>query len=219
MAKRGNYRHAGTDISTTLDDKGFMQITVDQQYYIETVTDVDIDADRLRLDTTLTKGDIDTCSLGALQWLAIQSQPQLCARCNLLLSELVTTGTMSTAREIQAMVGEIRAESYKLVYKLADTKHWSEVIFVSMGDQAHNNRPKGDSTGGLITLIAGPGCVDGTVSPMNVLGWRTWKLRRKAIGSNDAEVQSILEAEDHNFRARLLWSELHGAGDRAADRP
>ena len=47
---------------------------------------------------------------------------------------------------------------------------------------------------------------------MMLIGWRTWKLRRKAIGSNDAEVQSILEAEDHNFRARLIWSELNGRG-------
>ena len=224
MAKKKNYRHAGTDISTTTDEHGYHQITVDQQYYIDTVMDVDIDPDRLRMATSLSKADVDACrtTLGALQWLAIQPQPQLCARCNLLLSELVTVGNMSTAREIQAMVGEIRAESFKLTYKkLVDAKHWADIVFVRMGHQAHNNRAKGDSTGGLITLIAGPSCVDGTVSPMNVLlvGWRTWKLRRKAIGSNDAEVQSILEAEDRNFRARWLWSELHGAGGHAVDRP
>ena len=30
------------------------------------------------------------------------------------------------------------------------------------------------------------------------------KLRRKAVGSNDAAVQSILEAEDNNFRTRYV---------------
>ena len=54
---------------------------------------------------------------------------------------------------------------------------------------------------------------------MDLLRWRTWKLKRKAIGSNDAEVQSVLEAEDCNFRARLLWSELHGAGGHHSSRP
>ena len=49
---------------------------------------------------------------------------------------------------------------------------------------------------------------------MALLAWRTWKLKRKAIGSNNAEVQSILEAEDQNFRVRLLWTELHGASQR-----
>ena len=46
-------------------------------------------------------------------------------------------------------------------------------------------------------------------------------MKRKAAGSNDAEVQSILEAEDQNFRVRMLWSELHGCGllrpERRAD--
>ena len=45
-----------------------------------------------------------------------------------------------------------------------------------------------------------------------LLQWRAWKLKRKAIGSNDAEVQAVLEGEDANFRVKLLWSELHGAG-------
>ena len=50
---------------------------------------------------------------------------------------------------------------------------------------------------------------------------RLRKLKRKAVGSNDAEVQSTLEAEDQNFRVRMLWSELHGCGllrpERRAD--
>ena len=62
-----------------------------------------------------------------------------------------------------------------------------------MGDQAHTNRPRGDSTGGMLTLVAGLANLE------------------KAIGSNDAEVQSILEAEDQIFRVQLLWTELHGA--------
>ena len=148
-----------------------------------------------------------------MQWLAVQTQPQICARCNLLLTEVVTNGTLETAREIQQMIGEVRRESYNLEFhKVPTAEHWSDLVFISMGDQAHCNRPKGDSTGGMITLVSGPECLDGRVARMMVIAWRTWKLRRKAIGSNDAEVQSILEAEDLNFRARLLWTEIHGGG-------
>ena len=43
-------------------------------------------------------------------------------------------------------------------------------------------------------------------------------MKRKAIGSNDAEVQSIVEAEDQNFRVRMLWAEIHGAGVSRASR-
>ena len=196
---------------------GYNKIVVDQSYYIEGISDVNISPDRLRGDENLTGKDIEACrtTLGALQWIAIQTQPLLCARCNLLLTELVTNGTMATAREIQQLVSEARQESFKLEFcKLRGASHWSQVIFISMGDQAHANRPRGDSTGGFLTLAAGPKCLTGQFCSMVLLSWRTWKLKRKAIGSNDAEVQSILEAEDHNFRTRLLWSELHGAGGR-----
>ena len=54
---------------------------------------------------------------------------------------------------------------------------------------------------------------------MCLLSWRTWKLKRKAVGSNDAEVQSILEAEDQNFRVRMLWSESAVVCNGLSDRP
>ena len=54
---------------------------------------------------------------------------------------------------------------------------------------------------------------------MMLLTWRSWKLKRKAIASNDAEVQAALEGEDQNYRVRLLWIEMHGASfDRSQAR-
>ena len=86
MTKVGNYRHAGTDVSSVYDGTGKFKILVNQQYYIDGVPDIDIEVDRLRLNVPLERRDVDACraSLGALQWLAVQTQPQLCARCNLL---------------------------------------------------------------------------------------------------------------------------------------
>ena len=56
------------------------------------LTDVEIPAERL-LDeqAPLSKQDLAACraSLGALQWLAVQTQPLLCGRCNILLSEFI----------------------------------------------------------------------------------------------------------------------------------
>ncbi|OLP80083.1 hypothetical protein AK812_SmicGene39554 [Symbiodinium microadriaticum] len=204
-----------TDVSTTTDPHGNMKIVVDQDYYVESIMDVDIKPERMACDGTMSSREVAACrtALGALQWLAVQTQPQLCSRCNLLLTEVVTKAQLQTAREIQQMIAEVRNESYKLeFFKLRTARHWSELTFVSMGDQAHANREKGNSTGGLLTLAAGPEAGQGRVCPMCLIAWRTWKLKRKAIGSNDAEVQAILEAEDQNFRVRLLWTELHGRG-------
>ena len=139
-------------------------------------------------------------TLGGLQWLA--TQPQLNARRNLLISELLTDSTL------QSMVMEVRRDHYTLEYfRIPTAATWADLVFITFGDQAHNNRPKGDSTGGMITTLAGPECKDGHVCKMMLLQWKTWKLRRKALGSNDAEVQSMVGSEDMNFRCRVLWSD------------
>ena len=119
MIKSGSCRHAGTDVKTSVDERGWKYITVSQECYIESLMDVNIEPDRLRSQGELHKSEIDACrtALGSLQWLAIQSQPQLCARCNLLLTELVTSGTLETAREIQAMISEVRQESFTLKFQ------------------------------------------------------------------------------------------------------
>ena len=137
MIKKNSYRHPGTDVTIKEDENGFKKLVVDQEYYIETLQDLDIPADRLRGNGPLLPREVEACrtALGALQWLAVQSQPQLCSRCNLLLTELVTTGTMSTALEIQGMVCEVRNQSYVLEFhKFPDAHHWSDIVFISMGD-------------------------------------------------------------------------------------
>ena len=213
--KSRTYRHAGTDITTVKQADGTFRIEVDQDAYIEGIPDLSIAPERLREDLPLTEKEVGACrtALGSLQWLAIQTQPQLCARCNLLLTEVLVDGRTSHAREIQSMIGEIRANPQRLRYfRPPGVHHWSDMIVITMGDQAHANRPKGDSTGGMVTLLAGPESLHGEVTPMMLLGWRSWKLKRKAIASNDAEVQAVLESEDYNFRTRLLWTEINGAG-------
>ena len=99
MVKSGNYRHAGRDIATVPDVEGRFKIIVDQSYYIDGLQDVDMGPERLHGDDVLTKAEVAACrgALGALQWLAVQSQPQLAAGCNLPLTELVTEGRTQTA--------------------------------------------------------------------------------------------------------------------------
>ena len=78
------------------------------------------------------------------------------------------------------------------------------------GRSSSCQRPRGDSTGGLISFIGGPELLQGLPGRMSIVGWRTWKLKRKAISTNDGEIQAMLEGEDSNFRTRLLWCELNG---------
>jgi hypothetical protein len=89
---------------------------------------------------------------------------------------------------------------------------WRKVVFSTFGDASHLNRDKGGSTGGVITLASGPEILDGQNARMSVIHWRSWKLKRVAVGTTCAEVQAMCEAEDTNYKLRLIWAELNGAG-------
>lgn len=106
---------------------------------------------------------------------------------------------MNTAREIKNLFNKF--------WHLPSVKHWQDAVVVTLADQAHANRPGGDSTGGLLTLIGGPEHQSGAAGRLSIVGGRTWKLKRKAICTNDGEVQSMLEGEDNNFRTRFLWTQ------------
>ena len=135
-------------------------LVVDQSLYIETLQDVDIEPNRFcQGEALLTPKKITACraSLGALQWLAVQTQPLICARCNLLITELAGSPKMSTAQEIQDMIRELREHSTVLkFFKLPRVQTWKDVCVVGLGEQAQNNRPNGGSTDGMLIFLAGP---------------------------------------------------------------
>ena len=149
-------------------------------------------------------------SLGAVQWVAVQTQPLACARCNLLLTDLTTDPKMSVAQEIQEIIRELRKSATVLnFFKLPGVSSWFDLVVVGLGDQAHLNRPKCSSTGGMLIFLRGRAICRGAPNPMILVHWKSWKLKRKSIGTNDAEVQALVETEDWT---RLLWTDINGAG-------
>ena len=212
--KSQSFRHTGIDLEVC--EKGEERwVQLNQDYYIEGISDLAIPPERLRQDpkSLLTPAEMAACraSLGALQWVATQTQLQICARVNLLLTELTVHKTLIVAKEINDLVKEVRKDPVTLkLWRLPEINHWQDATIVTLADQAHCNRPNGGSTGGLITFIGGPQIYDGQAGRLSVVSWRTWRLRRKAISTNDGEIQCMLEGEDANFRTRFLWCQLNG---------
>ncbi len=77
------------------------------------------------------------------------------------------------------------------------------------GDAALANRPRGFSTGGLVTLLVPPDSQKGLEDCSNLLAWRTFKLPRKVTSINGAESQVLNFGEDTLCgpnRMACLWS-------------
>ena len=165
----------------------------------------------------MTPKEISACraAIGALQWVAVQTQPLACARCNLLLSELAQQPTMQLAQELQEL---IRVQHcFEAIFRLPKVNHWSQIVAAGFGDQAHQNRPKGGSTGGFLILLSNRDLTVDLPAPMILVTWKTWKLKRVSIDTIDAEVQSLVETEDVLFRTRMLWAAINSAATVGTD--
>ena len=142
-SKKGEYRYVGSDIQEKVDAQG-KYIEINQDFYIETIGDLAIDSFRFgQPELPMQPAEVAKCraSLGALQWVAVQTQPLICARCNLLLSDLARAPKMKVAQEIQYVINEVRKNPSRLTFRrLNSVQHWSQMVFVCMGDQSHNNR-------------------------------------------------------------------------------
>jgi hypothetical protein len=211
--KSGLLRFAGIDIQQDAE----YEITIDQEHYAEQLSDIDVDAGRLRLiKEKMTNHEISACraALGALQWLGVQTCLMLCARVGLLLSRCMAEATLHVACDIQNLIKEARNSFTRIKFVTIPSAQgdWKNVVFLTYGDASHLNREKGGSTGGMLTLAGGPEILEGKNARMSIIHWRSWKLKRVAVGTTCAEVQAMSEAEDVNYKLRLIWAELNGAG-------
>ena len=212
--KTQSFRHTGIDLEVCQRGED-RWIQLSQDFYAETLPDLAVSPERLRMDpkTPLSASETAACraSLGALQWLATQTQVLICSRVNLLLTELTVEKNIQVAKEINDLVKETRQNPITLkLWQLPEVSHWQDVTIITLADQAHANRPQGGSTGGLLTFIGGPQHAYGEAGKLSIVSWKTWKLRRRAISTNDGEIQSMVEGEDANFRTRFLWAQLNG---------
>ena len=212
--KEENFRYAGLNVEVVNKNKE-RYVELNQDFYLEDLPPLAISDERLRLDpkTSLTDGEMAACraSLGALQWTATQTQIQACARVNLLLTELTVNKNMAVAVEINQLIKDLKKDPMQIrLWQLPHIDHWQQWVVVTMADQAHANRPQGGSTGGILTCLGGPEQATGDAGKLNTISWRSWRLKRKAISTNDGEMQATLEGEDSNFRVRFMWAQLNG---------
>ena len=126
--KQQCFRHTGIDLEV-MEKNNERWIQLSQDFYADSLQDLAISAERLRQDPKdpLSPGEVAACraALGALQWLATQTQVHICARVNLLLTELTVTKTLQTAKEIQSLIKEVRQDPVTLrLWHLPEVTHW-----------------------------------------------------------------------------------------------
>ena len=193
-------------------------ITLSQEFYSSSIGDVNIPARRMSEPDTngLVKHEVSEGkkTLGEIQWLATQSAPLLAARCGILQRECVLGAPPRALKDIQELVRDARTTKFKElnIQRLPTVKRPEDLAVAIFGYSSHMNRTKCGSTGGILGVVAPPEFLKGEMAEAFPVMLRSWKLTRKAIGSNDAEVQSIHEAENQLYKMRILMGELCSFG-------
>ena len=193
-------------------------IFLSQEDFCNSVRPVEIAQDRSRSDNDqMSSHELSQCRalIMKCQWRAIQSAPQYSARIGMCTSAL-KDNCLRNLREANSIAKELRksAKEDLVFHNFHDCQEvditYKDVIFLHWGDAGHKNRPDHSSTGGYVTGMSVPSIMHGKESPVSILDWRSWKLRRPAIGTNSSEGQAICEAENKGWRCRLFWALLHG---------
>ena len=193
-------------------------IHLSQEEFCDALRPVEISQDGSRSATDkMSPQELSQCRALVMkaQWRALQSAPQYSARVGRAASTL-TNGNLQNLREANSLVRDMRKSSkenlvfHNFNFGKEKRMKYTDLIFAHWGDAGHNNRPTGGSTGGYVTGITVPQILSGKESPVTIVDWRSWKLRRPARGTNCSEAQGIAESEDKGWRCRLFFALLYG---------
>ena len=193
-------------------------IHLSQEEFCDALRPVEISQDGSRSATDkMSPQELSQCRALVMkaQWRALQSAPQYSARVGIAASTL-TNGNLQNLREANSLVRDMRKSSkenlvfHNFNFGKEKRMKYTDLIFAHWGDAGHNNRPTGGSTGGYVTGITVPQILSGKESPVTIVDWRSWKLRRPARGTNCSEAQGIAESEDKGWRCRLFFALLYG---------
>ena len=196
--------HCGVGITQT-PDFGFK---LDHSAYCTELKQVVID-ERV---PEITEGERSQCKalLGAVQWRAIQTAPQHCAKLSWLQSAL-PHGNKDTVRHINKLCREVyQCRGLSVSVQPLGATIEEDLVMVGWSDAAVGNRPDMTSTGGHVIALAHRSLLQGVRGPVNLVSWKSGKLHRVARSSLSAEIQALSEAEQELMFCRALWADFLG---------
>jgi hypothetical protein len=169
------------------------EFETDMEEYVEKNTaEIVLTAERKKRghdNATAEECSLFRAQMGVLQWCTTQIFLQFAVNVSMLLSssselrvEHLLEGN-SLSREVR------KQKAQKLRFSNLGHPAWTTVGATQYVDASQGNRPRGHSTGGMVTLMTGEDFRLGKEAPASLMGWRSFRLPRKVLGSNGGEAQ------------------------------
>ena len=194
----GSFKYVGLNI-----EQNGEEIFVDQQSYIDELTEISIDSNRRKqLDDQLTEEEKKTLRsvCGQLLWATSQTRPDAAFQsCH--VSNYGAEATVRSLIEANRTIRKLKNDSMKLSFPgLGDP---SSMKIVTYGDGSHASLPSGASQGASITFITG----NGRAAPV---AWKSKKLDRVTKSPLASEIMAAADAADSGFLVASIVHEIFG---------
>lgn len=206
--KDTDFVHCGVRIRQ-LQDYSFI---LDREEFVTGIEEIIIDRRRSeKEDTPVTEHERTELRglLGAVQWKAYNTGPELSAQLSILQSQ-TTTATVKTLKAANKLVRDMHHHKKQQIVIHAFPAD-SEIILTCWTDAAVANRPDLSSTGAYILGATTKNILEAGGDNVSLISWRSGKLPRQARSSLSAEVQALSEGDQELMYSRLQWAELNGA--------
>ena len=192
----GFFTYLGLNISQQKD-----KITVDQQQYIDSLSDLDVDCSTRQRDIPLDSSEKSLVKkyAGKIAWAANHTRPDVAFEaCNASVG--ISTSTVGDALKIRKAYRKIKSLAFNISFvKLQNVYNCELWVF---SDAAHANLKNEASQLGYVILL-----VDerGTT---NLIKWNSKKISRVVKSSLAAETLALLEAADNAFYIQKLLESI-----------
>ena len=189
-------------------------IHVSQEDFCNALRPVEIANDKVRADDDLmSETELSQCRALLMkgQWRALQTAPQYAARIGIATS-VMKDKRLSNLREANSIVRELKKRSKEdlVFHSFHESFHkpltYKDLVFVHWADAGQPSFRRG----GYVTGLTTPRIMQGVETPVSLVDWKSWKLKRPSVGTNASEGQALYEAEDKGWRSRLFWALLYG---------
>ena len=129
--------------------------------------------------------------------------PQFATDVSLLLSATADP-VVQDLLDAKKLVRDMRRSSAQsLHFHSFNETPWQQLVFASWADASDRLRPDGSRTGGYVTILATEELFGhGQEDYVSVMSWRSFKLPRKIVGSNNGETQALAFADESLWLVR-----------------
>ena len=195
-----NFCQCGVTVSRN-DDGSF---DLSQKHYVESIPELNIRRDRRQqkhAPTTDAEKSQLRGLLGPLSWHVGQVGYKYSAHVSLALSE-VANSTVESLDQANKLLHEIRREA-KVPMRIHAFPKEEQLCLVAWVDASPQNRHDGSSTEGILIGMAPKSILDGEVTKVSPMFWRSGKIDRVCRSPGSAEARAAIDGEDnlHLLRA------------------